>query len=98
MRVIDLGKVTKVVGDYNFAKIIHYTDAENLRAIYPRGYVVYFYKADGTYIKSGLDKYFQYENEYKDALQYAKENVNNIDNEKYAKGGGVSGLNDLIRG
>ena len=98
VRVIDLGKVTKVVGDYNFAKIIHYTDAENLRAIYPRGYVVYFYKADGTYIKSGLDKYFQYENEYKDALQYAKENVNNIDNEKYAKGGGVSGLNDLIRG
>lgn len=94
VRVIDLGKVTKVVGDYNFAKIIHYTDAENLRAIYPRGYVVYFYKADGTYIKSGLDKYFQYENEYKDALQYAKENVNNIDNEKYAKGGGVDDIEE----
>lgn len=91
VRVIDLGKVTKVVGDYNFAKIIHYTDAENLRAIYPRGYVVYFYKADGTYIKSGLDKYFQNEYEFKDAIQYAKENVNKIDNEKFAKGGEVDG-------
>ena len=34
-----------------------------------------------------MDKYFQHEYEFKDAIQYAKENVNKIDNEKYAQGG-----------